>query len=199
MKANDVAEKRSDSPARKAFFRENARLLICTALAFVAGMLAGASLRIAAEERKAAGESAETGVIGLVSVLPSTGITLETCFAVCGHTVSRELDNASYVGFSEAEMAEHFFGADFTEFSSKRVVMRRSQPGCCPEHVLLKSAADGTLRVYQTEADTFRQRELQHLGETPALLDESVAAELAAGVAFDSIDEINAYLESVES
>jgi len=178
--------------------RENKRLLLCTALALIAGLLAGYSLRLS-QEASLEEPGVETGAIGLVSILPSADIMLETSFSSCGHSVERQLDTATYVGFSEAEMSNAFIDADITEFSAKRVRIRRMHTGWCPRHVLLKTGADGALHIYRTDETTLRQMELQRLSFEPSQLDESAASELTAGVAFDSVDEINAYLENAES
>ena len=59
--------------------------------------------------------------------------------------------------------------------------------------------AEGALAVYQMQEDTLQMEAVLALPLAADAFDAETAAALAAGVPFDTMDEINAYLESMES
>ena len=97
------------------------------------------------------------------------------------------------------ELAQAYPEAAITTFTSERVRLVVSAEGYCPAHLLLMADAKGALAVYQMQEDTLQMEAVLALPLAADAFDAETAAALAAGVPFDTMDEINAYLESMES
>lgn len=74
-----------------------------------------------------------------------------------------------------------------------------SVDGYCPAHLLLRADAQGTLAVWRMQEDALEMQPVLTLAATLDAFDGETAAALSEGVLFESMDEINAYLESMES
>ena len=197
------------------YLRENRRILICTVLALIAGMLLGYVLQPSEAPGQSVQNQAEAAPvdrIGVVSILPTTRVERETCFLQCGHTVISTLENASgFTGLTKTELADRYPKAIITSFSSDLVHIVERFEGYCPEHFVLLSAEEGMLKVMRMQAETLASAGVLPEAETlenvcvleipDALegLDAETAEQLQQGEAFSSLDEINRYLENLES
>lgn len=182
------------------FLKENRRILLCTALALAAGTLLGGALSLPRMAQQQTEPAEQAGRIGEASILPATAIERQVCYLACGHLTEGPLPDAdALVGMTRRELAQAYPEAAITTFTSERVRLVVSAEGYCPAHLLLMADAEGALAVYQMQEDTLQMETVLALPLAADAFDAETAAALAAGVPFDTMDEINAYLESMES
>ena len=185
----------------KRIWRENWRLVLCTVLALIAGILMGMTigLSMASKQAAEATESVEAGNVGRERILPSTGILLHAVFSGCGHEKTILLDNTPYIGMSELELGRSLTDETIESFSAERVYLHAQREGYCPDHLVLK-AEEGMLCVYRTKQSTLEKELMYRLtvpeGQRPFPQEDALREE---GLVFNSLSEINAYLESAES
>lgn len=182
------------------FLRENRRILVCTALALCAGVLLGLALRLPAAAAEPSPEAEQVGSIGEASILPTTAVERQVCYLACHHTVEQVMgDTSPLIGMTRQELAAAYPDAAITSFTAERVRLVLSVDGYCPAHLLLRADAQGTLAVWRMQEDALEMQPVLTLAATLDAFDGETAAALSEGVLFDSMDEINAYLESMES
>lgn len=182
------------------FLRENRRILLCTALALVAGMLLGYALRLPGVQPEEQEDAAPVDRIGEAAVLPETRVEREICYLRCNHTDTVQMaDTSAVVGLTRRELAAKYPDAVITSFSSELVRLVMSVDGYCPEHLVLQADAQNVLEVYRMQEDTLEMRSVLRLEHTLDGFDAETVAELQQGVLFHTLDEINHYLESMES
>lgn len=166
------------------------------------GLLAGAALGGTVEQRRltpAEPETTEVDRIGLVSILPETKLHFTYQFTGCMHTLKRDADAMPYVGETREEFQEEYPDGRMNAFSSETVEVDFLRIGACPAHVMLKADDAGQLRILKANAETLEVESVQVLPLFAAAFDAETAEELYEGIAFDSADEINEYLENAES
>ena len=187
------------------YLRENRRILICTVLALVAGLLLGYVLRPDMrgqnlQSQVGPEEAAPVDRIGVVSILPTTSVERETCFLHCGHTVVSTLENApAFVGLTKTELANRYPKAIITSFSSDLVHFVERFEGYCPEHLVLQTDDDGALKVMRMQAETLENLCVLEISGTFDDFDKETIQQLKLGEAFSSLDEINQYVENLDS
>ncbi len=171
-------------------------LLITLLLCLLAAFSGCATL---SDERTKAYPTEDPGLIGAGAELyeqlsPSAAVEWRTYCRACGHTyVFRCADEA--IGLTQSELASRFGGWTVKSFSREFAILEREIDGYCPDHFLLFRKGK-KLRVYSVS-----EPEL----ELVPLVDESAAQysfskeeleELASGIAFDSLLELDRYTES---
>lgn len=185
------------------YLKENRRILICTALALAAGILLGYALgpsETPQQNLPNQAEAAPVDRIGVVSILPTTRVEREICFLQCGHTVVSALENASeFTGLTKTELSDRYPKAIITSFSSELVHIVERCEGYCPEHYVLQSADEGMLKVMRMQVETLENVCVLEITAGLDGLDAEAAEQLQKGEAFSSLDEINRYLENLES
>ncbi|MCE5236348.1 MAG: hypothetical protein ABFC62_04095 [Clostridiaceae bacterium] len=134
---------------------------------------------------------------GVLSVLPSTRVYFRTRFLACGHEVLA-VGNESMAGKTRAEAEKAYPDWTLAAFSADEVVFEKELPGYCPAHYVLKLEG-GELGLYRADETTYEQKRLMVLDYDAASFDAAERAELENGLAFDALEDVNAYLESAES
>lgn len=180
----------------KKFLRENWRILVCTVLALIAGMVIGVGIGLSLQKPE---QAAEVSYMALVSIGPDTAIRSRLIFTECTHQYETQIAAAPYVGFTRAQLADAFPLCKISRFSAEEVLLERTVDGYCGKHLLLRSEQEGKLSVLQMNQDTLALENKFSVEFNAELLDAATLAELQSGVAFDTMDDLNAYLESVES
>ncbi len=142
-----------------------------------------------AEETPAAAQVAQRGE---ETVSPNAQVIWQNQMC-CGHTV--EVESAQpIIGKTRAEL-EREYGADaILEFSPEKVTIAREMDLFCPEHYVLKLES-GLLTVRKTGED-LKEEILLTLDVS---LPPDAAAECTEGLPFDSLEDINLYLEGLDS
>lgn len=134
---------------------------------------------------------------GVLSVLPAARVEFHVSFESCGHEVI-VLGNESLAGKTREEAEKAYPGWTLETFSGDEVVFTKTSKGYCPKHYVLRLAG-GELGVYRTDETTYEEKRLMVLDWEDAAFDSAERAELEAGIAFDDLNGVNAYLESAES
>ena len=184
------------------FLRENRRILVCAALALAAGLLLGLALTMAPMQQEAEQkqDAAEVDRIGEPSILPETRVERDICYLGCQHRETVAVtDTSALVGMTRQELAAYWPDAVITSFTSELVRVVVSTESYCPKHLLLRADAQGNLEVCQMQTDTLAMAPVLELEVSLDGLGEEARAELQEGVLFNSLEEINHYLESMES
>ena len=186
------------------FLTRHASSAMAALAALCLGILLGSTALApaAGEETPVPSEAAENaesaGNIGIVSILPDTEVVWKYRFTQCGHELTAE-DGADLTGYTLPDIIAAYPDCRVTEMSAEHTAIERMLNEYCPEHYLLIWTEENTLSVFHTEAETMRNEELMQLAVDPASLDSALLEPLRSGIAFDSLVEINAYLEDAES
>ena len=121
-----------------------------------------------------------------------------TLYTLCGHTTTQETPVPHAWWFQTREQVAMLAGGwEITSFASDRIEMRRSLALYCPQHSVLALAGE-QLTVYQTEGD--QPLPTRAVNMPYASIPDDARAQLAPpGVAFDSLEAVEEWLESIES
>ncbi len=133
----------------------------------------------------------------VLSVLPSARVDFKVRFEACGHEVTA-LQNESLGGKTREEAEQAYPGWTLTSFSQSEVLFTKVVQGYCPQHYVLRLSGE-ELGVYRTDETSCEPKRLMVLEWNEAAYDSTERAELKAGLAFDDLEGVNAYLESAES
>lgn len=179
------------------FWEANKYLLLVAVLALIAGTAIGLTIGLAVESPA---ESSETGSIGVASVLPDTRIERVVTFTRCAHTMTVSVESNGFVGYTKEELAAFYADYEIERFDRELVTITQLVDGCCPEHLLLREDGDDALCVYRTDATFFSEELMRALPfDRLSALPEETRTSLREGIVFDSLPDIDAYLEGIES
>ena len=182
----------------RAFLKSNYRFIICALVGIIGGFALGYAVFHQYSDENGDPVTA-VGHIGQLNILPDTTIVCNYNFSACDHTVTKSIDSLPYVGQTREEFLLEFRDAEIESFSSSAVRINSMVVGPCPQHIMLRADDTGQLNVYQTSEESLEIVGIQALPMYAASFSQEVGEELYEGIVFDSIDEINAYLENAES
>ena len=119
-------------------------------------------------------------------------------YTVCGHEYisGRDEDVSELSRDRRMTLYPEVFALDAA--TGERVMLERDVNGFCTNHVMLK-LSDGKLCVFSLDEDTHELRELAEVAIEVAMLPYQALTELAEGVLFDDMSQVDAYLESMDS
>ncbi len=138
------------------------------------------------------GDTAQVSqTMGEETVSPEAVVTWRYEMA-CGHTVE-VVDNQAVVDKTRAELEALYGPAAVESFSPQAVTMRLAREQYCPQHYVLV-LQEGVLTVRKTD-ESLQEQVLLTLDVD---LPEDAAAECVEGLPFDSLEDINVYLEGIE-
>ena len=185
------------------FLSRHVSSLMAVAAAFGLGMLLGHTVPFAGSAPEAPVpeepiEAAEAGNIGVSSILPETEVTFRYRFSECGHEYTNK-DGADLTGYTLSDIEEEYPDCRVTEMDRDHATIERIFEEYCPEHYVLVWTEEETLSVFRTGEESHTSEELMQLAVDPESLDEALLAPLRSGLAFDSLQQIDAYLEDAES
>lgn len=175
--------------------REYRRMAACCLVSLAIGLSAGYGASHMPQEEA----SVAAGSIGEACILPDTRLRMEVRYTECGHTEYRSLDKPEWIGKTRAELIALSPGDSIAVFSTNEVCLVRVVNACCSGHLQLKTDGNGQLCVYRTDTATLRDELILTLPARVADMDAIAREDLKSGLAFDSLEEINQYLESMES
>lgn len=131
------------------------------------------------------------------AVLDTAMVEWRTVFSGCGHTcVSEERKNAA--GMTVEELEEAYENYKVNLFTEERIELRQELQGYCPEHFVLVEE-EGTLCVIKTDALTLLPCRIVTLSASPEIFQAEERKRLETGIPFDSLSEIDAYFEGIDS
>ncbi len=184
-----------------AFIRKNMKTILFCVLGLCAGVLAGVLWRASPEtaQMPAETETQPVGQVGQARILPDTEVHISNRFSLCGHSIETDEIGGELVGCTTADILSKWPQAHVKELTGERASIERELEGCCPLHYMLTDAGDGMLEVTQTEPETYRTRMVMRIRTEPEQFIQEEREQLRKGIVFDSLEQINAYLESLES
>lgn len=120
-------------------------------------------------------------------------------YAVCDHSVTRRLDAPETVLGMNRELFERAM-ADWriTAFSAQQIEMTRVMAMPCPAHWVICADENGLLGVYRNLYGE-QMHCLRRLDIGVSAAPQSDQAQLRRGLCFDSAQEADAYIESIQS
>ena len=120
-------------------------------------------------------------------------------YAPCGHAITRrQALPPELVGKTREDAAYVYESFRITGFSAEEIEMEQALDMFCPEHVVLMPNESGILCIFENRyGDALALvRELEtRLADLP----DSYQEELRPGKGFDSLAELESWLESIES
>lgn len=134
------------------------------------------------------------------TVLSDEGELVQTfTYSRCEHTVTRRMTAPTELHGKNLQQVEALYPEwRITAFSAAMVTMEQRPEIFCPDHLVVMTGANGRVCVFRNKyGDALAmERELElSSDQLPAALQE----ELAFGVGFDTAEELEMWLESVES
>ncbi len=135
------------------------------------------------------------------TITPLEGCELEQTFRYtrCGHTVVRRVAAPSEIYGQSLEAVQGLYpNWRVTEFGAKLIKMEQSLPMFCPDHMVLMPDGAGMLCVFENKYGDA----LALVNELNIAMDTLPAAaqeEVEMGLGFSTADELEMWLESVES
>ena len=111
----------------------------------------------------------------------------------CGHCDTYKTDE--YIGCSKT-MLEAMENCSIEVMTDDYVCLVINETDCCDKHYMLRLIDGNKLCVFTTGLQSGRLTEI--LFDT-ACIDEAEYSKLTKGIVFDTLDEINAYIENIET
>lgn len=131
-------------------------------------------------------------------VAPGCKMTWATNFTMCGHSIEETRAERDLIGLTKAQVAAAVKAWTLESFSHDELKFGRSADMYCPDHLLLKGTDKG-LGVYKTDLNTLELTEIMKFTLDISHLDRNVQADLEKGMPFDDLEEIEGYIENLES
>lgn len=133
-----------------------------------------------------------------ITALKSTKVEWKLRFDGCGHYITlKSQGDIAGMDKEEAKAAYSDYSAEL--FTSAYVSLVKDSDGCCPEHYVMLSGKDGaTLEIYKRDTQTLKNEHITSIDISPDRFAEDAAALQAGGLLFNSLQEINEYIESAE-
>lgn len=191
--------KQPEKPAVKATIDRRQLMLGCITLLAMAALLAVGLAPRQAAAPQAEPETAQVGSDPAVTLDASCQVVQHLSYTPCGHSLTRRLAlPQELVGKGRAEAEAAYDPYRIVTFSATELVMERTLDLYCPDHVVLMPDASGVLCVFENRyGDALA---LLHELSTPlSSLPESYQEELLPGKGFDTLDDLEAWLEAMES
>ena len=149
----------------------------------------------------ASDESTPAEPAGQEAITPQEGCELiqTLTYARCGHTVVRRLTAPVEVYHQPLSGVEALYPSwQITEFGAKQIKMEQHLQLFCPDHMVLMPDAAGMLCVFENKyGDALAL--VSELGVALRDLPAAAQEEVAPGLGFDTPEELEQWLESVES
>lgn len=114
---------------------------------------------------------------------------------LCKHEKTVALTDKSWAGMTREQLAAAYPNAKVVEFSAKRARLSQSIAQYCPEHYFVRYE-DGDICVYQPELG---KTELKRISVLEDVYLPYPDADLEKGIVFDSVGDLEIYLENFDS
>ncbi len=183
------------------WWKQNGKLLLYMVLVLALGVWGGFTIRDfqigAMPEQTPLVEPVDK--IGEQSILPDTLVITKYTFLLCGgHTEQRQETGGPLVGLNKTQIEEKYPDAKVAELTNKRAVIERELERYCPKHVVLFLDDQNRLSISQTDETDLEKENITTLTYDVSYLPEEELSKLEEGLVFDSLEEINIYLEGLE-
>ncbi len=185
------------------WLKYNARALIYVVLAAFLGGFGGYTLRNSQLEKQEpfieTPEAQPVGQIGKPSILPETEVKVNYEFMLCGHVIEKLQTGGPLTGSRLEDITKKYPDARVLEFDEAHVVITRELERYCPRHYILFIDDNNKLCILHTDEADFEKEVVTTLTYDVSALPEEVLLLLKEGMSFESLEEINLYLEDAES
>lgn len=120
-------------------------------------------------------------------------VYLQVHYTKCGHTVETDVTDKEYIGMTKQDIEDEFSNAQLQSFSKDKAVLVVETPSICTLHFIVKYE-EGKLNIYQPQGEDARPKLYKSI-EMDTIADPA----LEEGVVFDSLEQVESYLENLES
>ena len=120
-------------------------------------------------------------------------VYLQVHYTKCGHTVETDVTDKEYIGMAKQDIADEFSNAELQSFSKDKAVLVVETPSICTLHFIVKYE-EGKLNIYQPQGEDAQPKLYKSIE-----MDTIDDAALEEGVVFDSLEQVESYLENLES
>jgi hypothetical protein len=138
------------------------------------------------------------GRVGDHSILPTTDVEWIYEFSNCEH-LHYDFGAKNYVGYTAEELEEKIENCKVLELDSKNARIQVKIDEYCPLHYLLVYVDTNLLCVFRTNSKTYENEVIYEIEFNMGNFDKAMLEQLKNGIAFDTLEAINSYLESVET
>jgi len=129
----------------------------------------------------------------------NTLLIFETNYTACNDKrVEERKANEDEIGLNRQELESNFPEWDVYEFSSSKVILTKELDDYCPNHFILKDK-DGMIVIYMPSKGENESRSIQNTQIPINKLPPDFQDEIRKGLVIDSLQEIEYFLESLES
>ena len=144
-------------------------------------------------------DTAQVGSDSAATLSESCQLIQHLSYTPCGHALTRRQTlPPDLVGRTRADLEAAYDQWQVTSFSANEVTMEQAMDLFCPEHVILMPDDSGMLCVFQNRyGDALAL--LRELDLSLRELPDAYQEELRTGKGFDSQDELDQWLESIDS
>lgn len=133
------------------------------------------------------------GLLNNATLQGDAVLTIQYQYALCRHTVEDEVSEG-LDGKTETDLLTDYPGATIVEFDAEHAIISVPIDMYCPEHYILKSV-EGVLEIHRTVPGKEETSVERKLDDVSAPADPA----LETGIVFDSLEDIEEYLENMES
>ena len=195
MKTSFKLDVYGNTRGMKKFLHKNYKLLLSGIIAAAAGLCLGLLLgrNVLKKGDQKPLSKAETTITG------DTKMERLVHFSACEHEMYVDMDQQAYLGYTRDDLIRQFPDASIVQFEASEVTLMQVNTGYCPAHYVLRLREDGTLGVMQTDSKFFTEELVALLPDESADFAASEKVHLQSGIAFETLSEIDAYLENVGS
>lgn len=192
-------DKQPEKPTIKTVIDRRQLILGGVTLAVMAVLLIVGLTPRTASAPDAEPDTAQVGSDTAQTLSASCEIVQHMTFTRCGHDLTRrQALPAELAGKTRAEAEDAYDGWQITSFSADEIKMEESLDMYCPEHMVLLPDDSGMLCVFQNRyGDALAL--VRELSLPLTDLPESVQEDVRVGKGFNTIEDLEAWLESVES
>ena len=103
------------------------------------------------------------------------------------------MTDKEYIGMTKQDIEDEFSNAKLQSFSKDKAVLVVETPSICTLHFIVKYE-EGKLNIYQPQGEDARPKLYKSI-EMDTIADPA----LEEGVVFDSLEQVESYLENLES
>lgn len=122
-------------------------------------------------------------------------VMLEYMHSKCKHTVRQMKTGNQISGLTKQELEVMFPGMQVTEFSRNGATLKKSVDQYCPNHYILKKEGE-EINIYRPEAGR-TELKLEKSISGIVIIDDSLGLE--EGLVFDNLNDIEEFLEEIDS
>jgi len=120
-------------------------------------------------------------------------------FSKCGHTLQLQEKDGPIADHGQSQTQAAYPNITIQTMNGEDGGLLYEVASHCPAHYVLILTSEGVLQVQQTNADTLAVETVMTLSLDVSVLSRQVQDALQEGMVFDSLEQINKYLEDVES